>query len=331
MTKRQLAYVPAALLAFNLLPARACAEGVSIDTANKAQISAATDHYERGVVAFDAGKLTEALSEFQQSNDMISSPNSRMMIGRTLARLGRLPEAYRELCLAIEQAGGADAPQKRYRKTVDTAQSELKDIKDKLAYVTLRFAESATIQGRAIDRSRLHEPQVASPGQIGVEVTFGSGQRATRELNLKPGEHAEIALQPPAQEAISQPAQPFGNTAPTVVPEEKVVPGASQRTFGYIAGAVGVVGMGAFVGFGIIAAASYGNTKATCTQLACPESAVDNQAAKSLFQGIGYAGLGIGVIGLGAGTWLLLSSGSSASTRTALQIGPLGAKLAGSF
>jgi hypothetical protein len=162
-------------------------------------------------------------------------------------------------------------------------------------------------------------------------VTFGSGQRATRELNLKPGEHAEIALQPPAQEAISQPAQPFGNTAPTVVPEEKVVPGASQRTFGYIAGAVGVVGMGAFVGFGIIAAASYGNTKATCTQLACPESAVDNQAAKSLFQGIGYAGLGIGVIGLGAGTWLLLSSGSSASTRTALQIGPLGAKLAGSF
>lgn len=329
-SRRLLRHLLTTLLAANLMASLVHAEGVSVEAANKAQVSAATDLYERGVVAFDAGKATEALTQFQRSSETVNSPNSRMMLGRTLVKLGRLPEAYRELWQAIKLAGGANAPQKRYRKTVETAQSELNDIKDQLAYVTLKFAATATIQGQAIAVTSLEEPQAVNPGAVVVVVTFGDGQRMTKELNLKAGEHSELSLQPPAPAA--SPALPSADaTQKTTTPTPTAAPHSERRTFGYVLGAAGILGVSTFVGLEIVASSSYGNTKNSCTAQGCPETAVDKQASKSFLLGVGHAGLGIGILGLGAGTWLLLSSGSKSTPTTSLQVGPLGARVVGSF
>jgi hypothetical protein len=100
------------------------------------------------------------------------------------------------------------------------------------------------------------------------------------------------------------------------------VSGISRKTVGYIFGAVGIAGVGTFVGFGVIGAGSYGNSREKCSLSTCPQSAVDNEHSKSLFRGIGYAGLGVGLLGLGAGTLFLLSGDPKPKSATTLSVGP---------
>jgi hypothetical protein len=201
-----------------------------------------------------------------------------------------------------------------------------------LAYVTLKFAATATIQGQEVAFTNLQEAQAVNPGAVIVVVTFADGRRMTKELNLKAGERSEISLQPPAPTASSVlPSADAPKVTPTPTATPTAAPHSERRTFGYVLGAVGILGVGSFVALELVAASSYGNTKNSCTPQGCPESAPDKQASKSFLLGIGHAGLGIGIVGLGAGTWLLLSSGSKSTPAASLQVGPLGARVVGSF
>lgn len=307
------------------------ARGASIEEATKGQLKQATEYYDRGVEAMDAEKFAEALTQFQHSYDTVSSPNSHLMVGRALVKLGRLPEAYRELSQTIQQATRTGVPQKKYKKTLETAQKELDDIKGKLAYVTLRQGTRVQIQGHSVESSSWREPQAVKPGIVLVEVRYPDGRQLTRQLTLKAGETSdfEVALAP---ESATVPVQAGATpVAPNAPSSDRASTGMSRKTVGYVFGAVGIVGVGAFVGFGLIGASSYGNTKNDCTTLGCPESSVNKEGSKGLMKGLGYAGLGIGILGLGAGTWLLLSGNSKSATTTSLQIGPSGLQLARSF
>ena len=307
------------------------AQAASVEEATKGQLKLATEYYDRGVEAMDADKFTEALTQFPKSYDTVASPNSHLMVGRALVKLGRLPEAYRELTQTIQQATRTGVPQKKYKKTLETAQKELDDIKGKLAYVTLRQGTRVQIQGRSVESTSWQEPQAVTPGTVLVEVRYPDGRQLTRQLTLKPGETSDFEIAPPPTSATATvPGAPTPVT-PAALTSERGATGMSRKTAGYVFGAVGVVGVGAFVGFGLIGASSYSNAKNDCTTLGCPESSVNKEGSKGLMKGIGYAGLGIGILGLGAGTWLILSGDSKSAATTSLQIGPSGLQLAHRF
>ena len=307
------------------------ARGASVEEATKGQLKLATECYDRGVEAMDADKFAEALAQFQRSYETVSSPNSHLMVGRALAKLGRLPEAYRELSQTIQQASRAGVPQKKYTKTVETAQKELNEIRGKLAYVMLRQGTRIQIQGHDIDSSTWPEPQPVMPGTIMVEVRYPDGRQVTRQLALKAGETSDFEVAPPPLSATATAQAGPTPVTPTAPAPQRPATGMSRKTVGYIFGAVGVAGVGVFVGFAVIGASSYSNAKNDCTTLGCPESSVDKEGSRGLMRGIGYAGLGIGVLGLGAGTWLVLSGDSKTAATTSLQIGPTGLQLAQRF
>jgi hypothetical protein len=307
------------------------AEGASVDEATKSQIKTATEYYDRGVKAMDSDKFSDAFAMFQHSYDTVSSPNSHMMIGRALVKLGRLPEAHRELTQTIQQASVTSALQKKYKMTIQAAQKELDEIKDKLAYVTLRQGANVQIQGQSVTPASWQEPQPVMPGTVLVEVRFADGRKFTKRLTLKAGETSDFAVEPPpesptahtesAPDSVSQSAPARGSSTSAV----------SRKSLGYVFGAVGIVGVGAFVGLGLVAASSYGSPKDTCTPQGCPVGALDNEGSKEMLRGIGYAGLGIGVIGLGAGTWLLLSGDPKSPASTSVGMGPSGVQLVQRF
>lgn len=298
------------------------AVAATVEAASKAEIKTATECYERGVAAMDADKYAEALAQFQKSYETVSSPNSRMMVGRALVKLGRLPEAHRELSRAIGEATTSPANQKKYKKTIETAQKELDDIKDKLAYLTVRHGAKLQLQGQAVAASDWNAPQPVMPGTLLVEVTFTDGRQLQKQLTLKAGERTEFVVDTPAPTSPDAPGVPKIAAAPASSPTGERPSGMSRPTVGYLFGGVGILGLGTFVGFGLIAASSYGNPRALCNTQICPQSALDDQASKSTFQGIGYAGLGVGILGLGIGTWLVLSGDPTSKTATALQLGP---------
>src|SRR5262245_2115814 len=124
---------PAALtLSLSLFAGAGHAAGVSPDVATADQSSEASDKYRAGVEALDAGKLDQALGLFRASYDVVASPNSRLMIGRVLARLGKTVEAYREIEGAVVEADRAAQRSEKYRKTASAARAELEELKGKV-------------------------------------------------------------------------------------------------------------------------------------------------------------------------------------------------------
>ncbi len=330
--EKWLGHAAALLLVGALGTSPVLAASASVDSATKAQLKDATAYYDRGVEAMDAEKLTDALAHFRRSYDTVASPNSRMMVGRALIKLGRLPEAYRELSLTLKQASELAASQKKYKKTVETVQKEIDEIKDKLAYVTVRQGMQLQLQGETIAPSNWLEPQPVIPGTVAVEVTFANGRKLTRQLTLKAGERSELTMDPPPAEAdAAQKTVTNSPGAQAVATHPHDTSDLNRRTVGYVVGAVGIIGVGAFVGLGLVVAPSYGNSKAGCTAQGCPESGIDNETPKATLRGIGYAGLGVGIVGLGMGTWLILSGGSKSAPTTALQVSPASVQLTHRF
>lgn len=326
MTRKCLVQASALWLVAVLGTSTALAAGASVDSATKAQLKTATEHYDRGVEAMDAEKYPDALTHFQRSYDTVASPNSRMMVGRALVKLGKLPEAYRELAQALKQANELAATQKRYKKTVETVQKELDEIKDKLAYVTVRQDTQLQLQGENIASTNWQELHPVLPGTVSAVVTFADGRKLNKQLTLKAGERAELSLDPP-QAAAAQPNAVANQAAQPAVAPAGSSSDLNRRTVGYVVGAVGIAGVGAFVGLTLIAAPSQGDAKADCVNGVCPEGNIDKQATKSTLQGLGHAGLGVGIVGLGVGTWLILSGGSKAQPTTALKVGLAGVEL----
>lgn len=318
----------AVALALELSSARASAQSASVETASKAQLDAATQAFERGVAAMDTEHFDEALEQFRLSYQTVNSPNSRMMVGRALVKLGRLPEAYRELEQTIASANATAAAQKKYKKTLETAQKELDEIRGKLSYLSIREGAQVTIQGQSVPFAAWDQPQPVMPGQVTVVVTLSDGRKVQKELALKAGEKADFVIEaPPAYAPAPTPIEAPKHDSP-VQPQAGQI---SRKTVGFVAGAVGIVGVGAFVGLGLVGASSYGDAYGKCVADNCPRSSVDDQGSKSLFRGIGYTGLGIGVLGLGTATWLLLSSDGPSAATTALSIGPGSVRLTRQF
>ena len=329
--RKWLAHASTVCLAGMLATRSVLATGASVDSATKTQLRTATEHYDRGVDAMDAEKYAEALAQFQQSYDAVASPNSRMMVGRALVKLGKLPEAYRELSLALKQATELAVTQKRYKKTGETVQKELDEIQGKLAYVMIRHAAHVQLQGESIAPANWQEPQPVMPGKVTAVIDLGNGRQERRVLTLKPGDRVELALDAPASTVSAQQTTTSNQVTSAPVAVARSSSELNRRNVGYAVGAVGIAGIGDFVGLSLILAPSYGNSKAGCVNSACPESGIDNETSKATLRGAGYVGLGIGVLGLGIGTWLVFSGGTKTEPSSAIRLGPAGVELTQRF
>jgi hypothetical protein len=305
-------------------------ETARVDSATKAQLKTATENYERGVSAMDAEQYPEALKAFQASYDTVSSPNSSLMIGRVLLKMGKYIEAYRELERTLKQSTELAATQKKYRKTADSAEKELFELKKQLAFIRVKAGTQLVIQGVATNLSEWQTLVPLTPGIVTVEVITTTGKTTSKTIPIKAGETVDYVLDhdqtaTPGTNPVVTPSSPQSTLLPTT--KESTI---NRRTVGYVVGGFGLVGVGLFVGFGLLGTSSYGDVKSDCAAGSCPEDAVDNSGSKSLRQGIGYSGLAMGVLGLGIGTWLVLSGGKTTST-TAINLSPSGIALSRRF
>jgi hypothetical protein len=298
----------------------------TVDDATKAQLKDAMSHYESGVKALDGGNNEAALKEFQKSYDLVNSPNSRLMVGRVLIKLGRLSEAYRELELTVDLAKTLAVSQAKYQKTVDAAQKELDELEKRISVVHVAQGAKVEIQGKAVDVSQWQRRVAVEPGKVEILVTFTDGRKVERSLEMKPGDAVELNLVPGAEPKSDTQTQ----DSPATVGREAHSDSLDRRTVGYVVGGAGILGLGAFVGFGLLGASSYGDPKSDCTMAVCPEASVNDAGSKSLMQGIGYTGLAVGVLGVGIGTWLVLSGGNAAPS-TALNLSPGGLRMVQRF
>ncbi len=332
--REKLALSTTTVLLALLSSAVAAAAGVSVIDAGKAELNDAKGPYLEGVKAMNSKHYKEAVEKFQESYNIVASPNSRLMLGRALIKVNRTLDAYKELEETVAQATELAGKQPKYQKTADAARKELDDVKVELAFITVIPGTEVSIGGKKLSDVDWGKPIPVTPGRILVEITATDGRIRKKRLRLEAGVTRVLTadLTPTSSYSSGSPTQDEGaKDQEQHQGEASATPSGSQsgldrRTVGYISGAVGIVGVGAFVGFNVAANSIFGDLTQDCnkgTGTLCSRATLGDAQTKGRYEGFSYAALSVGLIGLGLGTYLILTDSSESSApSTSLQVGP---------
>ncbi len=289
--------VLAAALALSLsLPAIA---GPPPSRATKVEFDKAQALFEKAKAMLKKGKLDDALEGFHKSYDVVASPISRLYIARCLAALGHDLEAHRELSDVVHEASLEAKKEAKYDETRQAAESERAELASKVAVVVVRvdpsLAGEVTVGGVARPRDRLADGWAMPAGQLEVVLT-SPGARDARKVTVALGERREVVFG--KVEAAAPP--------PAVVADDGAARRRKLRVGGWVAGAIGAVGLGVFAIEGSRARSRYDELKDECGGGPCPPERASDVSAGRRDAKLANVGLAVGVIGVGAGVTMLM-------------------------
>jgi len=164
----------------------------------------AQDLYQQGRARFQAGDYPGALASFESSLEAFESPNARLYLGRTYARLGRLPEAWATLDRAARDAEARARNEPRYAPTAAAAREEAAALAARVGRLSVTVDPAPegltlSINAHPVARAALGVAIPVDPGDVVVMarapgfapalqiVSVGSGAEARVHLALVPG------------------------------------------------------------------------------------------------------------------------------------------------
>ncbi|MCC6214488.1 MAG: hypothetical protein IT376_06440 [Polyangiaceae bacterium] len=330
------------LLAALAIGPSALARGAPPDSATPEQQATATEHYQRGVDHFKAGRFKEAAAAFELAYEAVASPNAHMMMARAYRDAGELTRALEEFAATQREAAQLAASLPKYAAAAESAEKELLELLPRVAALAIEVAGGGagvvvTVGTREVPADVLPTVGVA-PGPHLVIARAADGREVRQDVMVRKGERLKVRLdfdapaKPPGTGAApEEPAQSEPGDAPPSTDEPPRDPGAkgdrpSLRPYAYVAGGVGVLGLVGFAVFGSMANSTYAELEADCPGGVCPadrQSDIDSGASQQLLANLS---LGVGVVGLGAGValWLLdqpgRESGAAARPREGVRV-----------
>jgi hypothetical protein len=310
------------LASWLLAAAPAAAAGVSIDAATPEQSTAASDKYRTGMTQFQEEKFAEALETFKQSYDAVASPNSHLMIARTLSKMGKVAAAYAEIDSVIRESEKAAEKSDKYKKTLEAARAERDDLKTKVGFVVVNVQASVSVGGRVLDDAELGRRVAVDPGTTDVVLKLPSGEEERRKVDVQAGKESKVDIVPPGASGATAAAAP--PSAPSCPPATPVVEksGIDQRTLGIVAGGVGIAGLATFAVFGVLDNGKYDELKNGCPNGVCPRTLSEEAETGRMYQTVANVGLGVGIVGVVSSVLLFVTAPSHSKERTAVRKGP---------
>jgi hypothetical protein len=186
-------------------------ESASADDKRQAQ-----ELYDGAMKRFDQDDYDAALRGFQSSYEHVKSPNSHFMIARSLARLGRNVEAYKELSAVIDECSSAGS---RYADTEHAAYAKREEVTPRIGLltVTLGNAPKGTkvfVGDEELPPSEIGKPIAVLPGESAVVAAPPKGKRHTQKVTVRTGTSATLAIDIPEEEKPKAPVkeEPFDET-----------------------------------------------------------------------------------------------------------------------
>lgn len=233
--------------------------GVSPITASAQDRKRAQAKYEEGTRLYEAHRYADAQKAFQESYDIVASPNSHLMMARSMREQNQIVSAYEEFERVENEArqlAAADAA--KYSGTVDKAIIDREALRKRIGLVTVRVrgeeSLTVTVAGRVVAGERLARPVPVVPGRVEVVGTADDGRRAARFVNVGAGASQDVDIDLSA-EPVAALAPPTGPDAPVPPAATEPDSGGERRTsmvpFAVISGGLAVVALGVGIGFGV--------------------------------------------------------------------------------
>ncbi|HQP37815.1 MAG TPA: hypothetical protein PLI95_21680 [Polyangiaceae bacterium] len=310
----------AALAAATSVTQPSWAVGVSPESATAIQREQAQARFVRGRTHFDKRGFDKALEEFRASHDIVSSPNTRLMIARCLREMGRHVEAYAEFGRTAIEAKELERSDRRYQQAAQSAASERKDLEPKLGFLALEIRNpgpdtEVRVAGEQIRRAAWAEPAPVIPGATTIEVVTPGSDPVSKRVEVAAGERKSLSIDAKGG------ASTTSSSSDTAVVSGSTTGG--MRTWAYVAGGVGLAGLATFGLFGAMANSSHEELEGLCPNGQCPPGAQKDIDAGKRQQRIANIGLGVGLVGLATGvTLFVLSKPSKGKAGASVRLAP---------
>lgn len=322
-----------ATLLIALLAQPLTAHAASPDVATDEEKHAAQKMFEAGDGLYESGRYEDAIVAFKNSHHLVASPNSRLMLARSLREAGHYAEACAEFRGVIRDA---EATQGRYPEALSSARSELGTLESSLGQLELdaKFRERVrglSVNGQAV--APLTAPIVVPAGTLQLEYLLSDGSHHSTAVELARGEHKllnELEFAPQfTQPEASVAASPNASThsAPQGARSDGV------RTAAWISTGVAAAGIASFGVFGLLNRRAFNELESSCPADRCSTTSADTIEAGRRYQRLANLGLGVAIVGTATATTLFIVSmrKQGESPAIALNITNAGVQLDGKF
>lgn len=278
-----------------------CAAGRAAAEPTDAEKEAARILFTEGKELRDAGKVADSLDRFARAYDLAATPITALELGRTHAMLGHLVEArrlYRSIeALEIkpsesEKSSAARVEAKQLAQALDARIPTIV-----IAVVGDDALDSVTLDGKALDPTKLSSPIAIDPGKHVItvrgkterttSVVVAEGERdRTITIDLAP----VIAKPTPVVEPLAP--KPVGPTLPPDRGDRSTWSSTLTWTSGVVGGVALVVGASA----GVVALSRAGDVRDACGGGICPPSRHDDLDSTRTWATVSTVGFGVAAV-----------------------------------
>lgn len=282
-----------------------------------------------------AGKLKEALADFERANGIMHVPTTALDLGKAQEAMGLLIEARASFLEAARFPATADASA-AFRKASKEAKSLAESITPRLSTLTVNVTTTSSAKVRIddaeINSSNIGAPLKLNPGKHDV-VAVTSTDEKRQSVDLAEGESKTVSLAP-AVETEKMPDGPDDKPPPVGDPKTEKTE-KKTSTLVWVGGAIGVVGIGVGAITGLMSL-SVRNDLITnqCTNgKDCPRSSFADLDKGQLYGNISTAGFIVGGAGVALMVYGLLTPSRVPVTQPTASVSwwPTPTGLAGTF
>lgn len=318
----------AATLLTAAAPARAQQAGDDIYDDEPGPTDEARQRFRKGVALTSAGKVDEALVEFQAAYDL--SPNWKILYN--IGQCSRHVRDHARSVRAFERylaEGGALVPRGR-RAEVERELSEMQPLVGKVEIAVVPDGAEIALDGASQGKSPLAAAVVANAGKRRVTATRPGQPPVSQEVDVPPGGTVKVTLELPAAAAPPPPA-------PVAPPPRAPQTGSSDNSTWIRVGMVGtgllVVGAAVTGTIALVSSADLGSTAYAGPYTTPPPDMQSQASTIDTLAVVTDVLVGAAVVGAGVTIFLMVTHeppGKPAPS-VGLSLAPRGAALRGTF
>jgi hypothetical protein len=304
-----------------------------------AQSAEAQELFEQGRRALATKDYAAACAKFEASDHIERAVGTLLSLAECEEALGRLANARLHLQEAATWADATHDPANRGR----IARARFEEIDKRVPRLTLKLAPDAprdshaTRDGVDLGDGAFGATLPVDPGKHVVVVSASGRPDGRFEVVLKEGDQQTLQVgpgalstpSPVATNAASAAAPPSATQEPAAASPDGT-PGSSRRTWAYVTGGLGIVGIGLGTYFGVTSLSTWSQAKKDCGS-GCGAGKAQSERSDALTDAtVSTIAFAAGGAALAIGAYLFFTAPSGATPATGIRLTPwVGARAGG--
>ena len=270
--------------------------------------------FEAGREALDRGDVAVACQRFEESNRLEPAAGTILNLANCREKLGQLASAWQRYREAIQKLPAGD-------ERLELARERATALEPRVPKLTLVLGAGAPADAKVfrggveLGRASLGLPLPVDPGQHVITVSAPGRSESRVVVELTEGEQRELTVEAGAQDSAVGASATDGSM---IGPTRDTGSGSGQKTLGFVIGGVGIAGLAVSLVAGAQALSAKQKVEDNCPQKRCNEEGLDAADSGKTWVTVSNVAFAVGAVGIGVGAYLVLSSGSSRGSETAL-------------